>query len=100
MQQIRYALADCLLDLRRPSEVFSLLDGLDPEALNAAQQEPDWDAQLAYQRGRLARQLGDPVQARALLDQAQRLLASRGSNGRISAAAVRRELDGLSAGGR
>ena len=100
VQQIRYALADCLLDLRRPSEVFSLLDGLDPEALNAAQQEPDWDAQLAYQRGRLARQLGDPVQARALLDQAQRLLASRGSNGRISAAAVRRELDGLSAGGR
>ena len=94
-QQIRYALADCLLDLHKPAEVASLLDGLMPESLNAAQQEPDWDGQLAYQRGRLALQLGDQVKARTLLDQALPLLASQHSTGRINEATVRRLLDGL-----
>jgi non-specific serine/threonine protein kinase len=94
-QQVRYALADCLLDLRKPAEVDALLEGLDAEALNTAQQEPDWEGQLAYQRGRLALQRGKAVQAREQLEQALRLLASHPSSGRTDASAVRRLLDHL-----
>ncbi len=88
-QQIRFALADCLLDLRRPAEVSQLLAGLTPDALNQAQQEPDWDGQLAYQQGRAALQLGDRVAARVLLERAAQLLATHRSTGRINESTAR-----------
>lgn len=53
VQQIRAALADCLLDLKRSVEAAPLLEGLAPEALNAAQPEPDWPARLADLRARV-----------------------------------------------
>lgn len=52
-QQIRYALAECLLDQRRTAEAAPLAAGLDPEALNLAQQEADWPQRLARLRSRL-----------------------------------------------
>lgn len=52
-QQIRYQLAACLLDQRRRGEVSGLIAGLDPVALNLAQQETDWPARLEVQRDRL-----------------------------------------------
>jgi eukaryotic-like serine/threonine-protein kinase len=96
-QQVRYALADCLLDLRKPAEVPALLGGLEPDALTAAEQSSDWDGRLAYQRGRLALLTGDPAKARALLEQAAGLLATHHSRGRISEATVRRLLTSLDA---
>lgn len=96
-QQVRYALADCLLDLRKPAEVPPLLVGLETDALTAVEQAPDWDGQLEYQRGRLALQLGNLVEARARLEKAVQLLRSHHSNGRISEAAARRLLDTIGA---
>lgn len=52
VQQIRYALADLLLDQQRRAEVPALIEGLDAAALNEAQQEPDWPARLAALRRR------------------------------------------------
>ena len=52
-QQVRYQLAACLLDQRKRAGVAALLAGLDPAALNLAQQETDWPARLALQRERL-----------------------------------------------
>lgn len=52
VQQIRYTLAEVLLDQRRRAEVPTLIEGLDPAALNEAQQEPDWPARLAALRRR------------------------------------------------
>ncbi len=52
VQQIRYTLAEVLLDQRRRAEVPALIEGLDPAALNEAQQEPDWPARLATLRRR------------------------------------------------
>lgn len=46
VQQIRVALAECRLDLRRTDSVPALLEGLSAEALNLAQPEPDWPARL------------------------------------------------------
>jgi eukaryotic-like serine/threonine-protein kinase len=56
-QQIRYQLGVCLLDQRKRTGVAKLLEGLDPAALNLAQQETDWPARLALQGKRL-QQLG------------------------------------------
>ncbi len=53
VQQIRYTLAEVLLDLRKATEVPALVEGLEPAALNEAQQEPDWPARLADLRQRL-----------------------------------------------
>ena len=53
-QQIRYALADCLLDLGQSGEVTPLLKGLDADALNLAQQESDWPQRLEAIRARAA----------------------------------------------
>lgn len=92
-QQVRYALADCLLDLRKPAEVTALLEGLEPAALTATEPAPDWDGQLAYQRARLALQLGDSSKARVLLEQARQLLASHHSAGRINEKVVRGLID-------
>jgi hypothetical protein len=39
--------------------------------LNAAQQAPAWDGQLAHPQARLALQLGDPAKARTLMSQAR-----------------------------
>lgn len=55
VQQIRYALSECLLDANRPQEVAVLLENLDATALNLAQPEPDWPDRLARQRARLPR---------------------------------------------
>ena len=55
-QQIRFALAECLLDRRQRAEAATLFAGLDAKALNLAQQEPDWPAKLARLQGRLARE--------------------------------------------
>lgn len=56
-QQVRYHLGVCLLDQRKRAGVAELLSGLEPAALNLAQQESDWPARLALQRERL-RHLG------------------------------------------
>jgi non-specific serine/threonine protein kinase len=52
-QQIRFALAACRLDLGRAAEAAVLLAGLDAQALNLAQPEPDWPARLAAQLARV-----------------------------------------------
>jgi tetratricopeptide (TPR) repeat protein len=54
VQQIRYTLADVLLDQRKPAEVPALIEGLDAAALNEAQQEADWPARLATLHQRLS----------------------------------------------
>jgi eukaryotic-like serine/threonine-protein kinase len=59
-QQVRYQLGVCLLDQRKRVGVAELLSGLDPAALNLAQQEADWPARLAEQRERLRRLGGEP----------------------------------------
>lgn len=70
-QQIRYALADCLLDRGQPDQAAALLDGLQPEALNLAQPQHDWPARLDYQQARLALARGDRAQAGVLLRRAE-----------------------------
>lgn len=54
VQQIRCALAAARLDLGRADEAAALLDGLDPQALDSAQPEPDWPGRLAALRARAA----------------------------------------------
>ncbi len=51
-QQIRFALADCRIDLGRAGEALPLLEGLDAQALNLAAPEPDWPARLRRLRER------------------------------------------------
>lgn len=70
VQSLRYHLADCLLDLRRPLEAAPLLAGLDAEVLNRSEQESDWRGRLDYQAGRIALARGDVDDARALLQKA------------------------------
>lgn len=55
VQQIRYALADVLIERGARAEAGVLLDGLQPDALNLAQQEPDWPRRLAQARDRAGR---------------------------------------------
>ena len=87
-QQVRYALADCLLDLRHPADVPGLLAGLDAEAINNAQQEPDWPARLSFQRARLAMAQGNAGAARTLLDTAAAGLSVAGTPSRAEASAL------------
>ena len=70
VQMLRYRLADCLLDLKRPDEAGALLKDLDVDSLKASAQLPAWDALLAYQAGRAALQRGDAVAAVPLLQTA------------------------------
>jgi eukaryotic-like serine/threonine-protein kinase len=84
VENLRYNLAYCLLDLRRSDEVPGLLDGLTPEALDRAQQEPDWEGRLAYQAGRLALQRGDRKAALAALTKAAEIIAARNPDGLIT----------------
>ena len=53
IQQIRYALADGLLQLDRRAEAAALARGLEPQALNLAQQEKDWPQRLARLQARI-----------------------------------------------
>lgn len=78
VQEIRYALADCRLDTGVTEGVAALLDGLDPAVLEIGHHEPDWPAQLDFQRGRLALASGRPAEAQALLTRAAGGLAAHG----------------------
>jgi hypothetical protein len=69
-QQIRFALADALLDQARVTEVPGLLAGLQPEALARAQQAPDWPSRLAWLQARLQAARGERDAARQSLDAA------------------------------
>jgi non-specific serine/threonine protein kinase len=77
VEDLRYKLADCLLDLKESEEAARLLDGLEPEALNMSTQEPAWDGLLAYQVGRLALQRGDRAKAISSLTMARDVLAAK-----------------------
>jgi non-specific serine/threonine protein kinase len=92
VQTLRYHLADCRLDLHRTDEVANLLAGLSADALARNQMNPDWDARLAYQEGRLALQLGDRARAVPLLEGAARIIAAKNPQGRISEAVIRKLL--------
>ena len=70
-QQIRYALADCLLDQGAAQRAQALLTGLEPAQLQAAQPRRDWGARLDFQRARAAQLLGDHALARTLSARAQ-----------------------------
>ncbi|MDB5972767.1 MAG: hypothetical protein JWQ90_5217 [Hydrocarboniphaga sp.] len=70
VQFLRYRLADCLLDLKRPDEATALLNDLNADSLKASSQLPAWDALLAYQAGRLALQRGNAAAALPLLQKA------------------------------
>lgn len=52
VQQLRFALADALLDLQQRREAAALLPGLEPAALHNAQPESDWPQRLAALRQR------------------------------------------------
>jgi hypothetical protein len=85
VQNLRYKLADVRLDQHSTRGVRDLLQGLDPEALNDVQIEPDWDGRLAYQRGRLALETGDAAGAIKSLRESARIFALKNPDGRISA---------------
>lgn len=87
-QQIRFALADSLLDLHQPSEVPGLLAGLQPEALKRAQQAPDWPARLAWLQARWHAALGERDAARKALDEADAGLDRENPSHRYNRAAV------------
>jgi eukaryotic-like serine/threonine-protein kinase len=63
-QHIRYALADCLLDMRRANEAAPLLAGLVIDRLYEADVTPDWPSRLEYQAGRVALANGEKAAAR------------------------------------
>ncbi|MBS0445763.1 MAG: winged helix-turn-helix domain-containing protein [Proteobacteria bacterium] len=77
LQEVRYLLASSLLDLGRAAEAAPLLDGLDAESLDVAEQQPDWPALIDYQRGRAALAQGRAADARLLLQHALDGLAPR-----------------------
>jgi len=84
VQGLRYHLADCKLDLHQAdAEVAELLKDLDPSALNAAQQESDWEGRIAYQSGRLALLQGRRKEAREFLDRALANITEHNSHGKI-----------------
>jgi eukaryotic-like serine/threonine-protein kinase len=84
VQLIRYNLAASLLDLHHGEQVPPLLDGLTPQALGMAQEEPDWEGRLAYQAGRLALQQGDRMSALASLTKAGEIIAAKNPDGFIT----------------
>ncbi|HSI57710.1 MAG TPA: winged helix-turn-helix domain-containing protein, partial [Ideonella sp.] len=88
VQQIRFALADCLLDQGRLAEVPALLQGLQPEALNLAQQAVDWPARLAWLDARLLAAQGRHDAARQALALAAAGLDHEDSSFRYNSAAV------------
>ena len=92
VQQVRYALADCLLDLRHAGEATPLLQGLDAATLQLAQQEADWPARLDYQQGRIALARGDKAEAQRRFQRAQAGLVPTGRVSAASAGELLREL--------
>lgn len=73
VQQVRFVLADALLDQARGpalAEAERLLHGLSPETLNLAQPQQDWPGRLALLRGRLLLAQGQADAARAALAEA------------------------------
>jgi len=78
---------------RRPSGEAASPDGLSRSVLNEAEIEPDWEALLAYESGRLALYTGDPAGAVRLLQMAVKGIAEEHSSGRVTKAAVRRLLE-------
>ncbi len=74
-QHIRYALADCLLDLKKTAEAAALLQGLEVERLYEADVTPDWPSRLEYQAGRVALAQGDRAAAREHFALGQRKLS-------------------------
>ena len=89
VQNLRYHLADCRLDQHRTDGVATLLEGLSSQTLSQAQVAPDWEGRLAYQRGRLALELGDRTRAVPYLETAASVIAEKNPDGRISEALVR-----------
>ena len=77
IQSLRFGAARNRLDLGSIRGVAGLLRDLDPVALKIAAQEPDWEARLALQRGRLALMSGNRAQAIELLSSARALEAQR-----------------------
>ena len=84
MENLRYNLANCLLDQGRVDGVAALLDGLTPERLTMSEQEPDWAGRLAFQQGRLELVQGRGPQALELLKKAAALLGAGSADGSIS----------------
>lgn len=91
VQQIRFVLADALLELRRHAEVPALLRDLNPEQLNLAEQERDWPARLDLLQGRLLRQQGQLDAARQALERAAAGIDAHSDSPRFSKVAVARE---------
>ncbi|MDE2293978.1 MAG: winged helix-turn-helix domain-containing protein [Gammaproteobacteria bacterium] len=87
-EDLRYHLADCLLDLRRTVGVDALMDGLSVRVLNEGEIESDWIARLAYQRGRLAFYAGHMQVAVQLLQGVAKQIAAQDPNGPISVSAI------------
>ncbi|MDE2148775.1 MAG: winged helix-turn-helix domain-containing protein [Gammaproteobacteria bacterium] len=93
VQSIRYHMASCLLDLKRPGEAAPLLAGLQVGQLNLSEPEPDWNGRLAFQSGRLALQTGHPRRAVQLLETAEKLIgANEPDGGEISLSLIRDRL--------
>ncbi|HJV69999.1 protein kinase domain-containing protein [Ideonella sp.] len=90
VQQIRFVLADALLERGQPGEVPALVQGLTPEALNVAQPQQDWPARLALLRGRLALAQGQRDTARLALADAAAGIDPASHSVRYSRAVVER----------
>ncbi len=90
VQQIRFVLADALLELNQAAEVPALLQGLAPEQLNLAEQERDWPARLALLRGRLLLAQGQAAAARTALDEAAAGIDAESDSPRFSKVVVER----------
>ena len=78
-QKIAYDLAASCLDANKPEQAGLYLPHLNPAALAAAAPDRDWNARLAYQRGRLARQSGREAEAQQQFATALKL-AQRGGD--------------------
>lgn len=89
-EDLRYHLADCLLDLRRTMGVDTLMDGLSVHVLNEGEIESDWAARLAYEKGRLAFYAGHMQEAVQLLQGVATQIAARDPNGPIRLAAIQK----------
>lgn len=84
VQELRFTLADTLLDLGRAADVPALLAGLTPENLNLAQQAPDWPARIGWLQARLLRAQGRREAALQALDQVAAGLDPAGDSQRFN----------------
>lgn len=88
-QQIRFSLADCLLDLGRAADVPGLLQGLQADTLQQGQQEADWPARLHWLQARWLMAQGRRDEARTALDAAEAGLDPKDADHRYNRAALR-----------